>query len=159
MKVPPLTDSLLILAAVVSATLALARSRDVPLVTKAIAQGAAPVHSTPPRREATPRTPPVRSPFRLDGRIPSRRYGEAPVDLPLEETRPQATVYAVVVKALVGGPPWSAVLGGLPGEAGERVVRVGDRHGPVLIDRVGGDGVRLVTSDTSWVVRLPERQP
>jgi hypothetical protein len=65
-------------------------------------------------------------------------------------------VYPVVLRAIVGGPPWLASLAGLPGEAGERVVRVGDTIGIVRIDEVSQSGVRLSTPDTTWFIEWPE---
>lgn len=159
MSRPSPADAVLVVVVLASAALALARSRDVPLVTTAIAQDAPPVVAAPAHRASVTRAALPRSPFRLDGTIPSRRYGEAPVALANVQPEHPAAVYAVVVKALVGGPPWAAIVSGLPGEPTDRVVRVGDRLGPVSIERISADAVHLATSDTSWVVRLPERRP
>ena len=97
-----------------------------------------------------------RSPFRLDGVLtgngnpaPTEGVSELVVSEP-------APVYPVMLKAIVGGPPWLASLTGLPGEAGERVVRVGDTIGIVRVDGVSQSGVRLSTPDTTWFIEWPE---
>jgi hypothetical protein len=97
--------------------------------------------------------PLARSPFRLDGAlVPLHPNATGAEPVP---ARGQAETYALVLKALVGGPPWSGVLEGLPGAAGARVVRTGDVIGPVFIARVSERGVRVSTRDTAWCVTLP----
>ena len=159
MRRPGLVDTLLILTALASSALAAFRSRDLSLVPTALAQASPSGVSAPTPRATARRAAPIRSPFRLDGAIPDRRFGEPPAEASVQPVELPAVRYEIVVKALVGGPPWAAVLVGLPGESLERVVRIGDRFGSVQIERVGEDGVRLATGDTSWVVQLSERRP
>jgi hypothetical protein len=97
-----------------------------------------------------------RSPFRLDGVLTGNGNPAPTAGVSEPVVAEPATVYPVVLRAIVGGPPWLASLAGLPGEAGERVVRVGDTIGIVRIDEVSQSGVRLSTPDTTWFIEWPE---
>jgi hypothetical protein len=152
------SDAFVVAAFVLALAVAAVRSREVTFVSAAAAQGARSVLVAEETRPAAAvaRHRLRRSPFRLDGHLPDRRLGEPPVAPPPIVAVEPATVYAVTIKAIVGGPPWRALLAGLPGEAGDQVVAAGDRVGPVLIDSVGRARVRLSTSDTSWVIEWPQ---
>lgn len=99
----------------------------------------------------------ARSPFRLSGILPVRRLGEPPVEEVLEP--PPAATFQIAVQGIVGGPPWQALLVGLPEGHGNRVARVGDRFGPVWVLAITDAQVELATADTLWSVRLVGRQP
>lgn len=91
-----------------------------------------------------------RVPFRLD-------HGQqAPVVVePTRVTTPAPPRPSWTVRAIVGGPPWRAVLLGAPPAAGERVVQPGDRLGAVEVRAIGVDFVVLVGADSSWTLTLP----
>lgn len=55
-----------------------------------------------------------------------------------------------VVKAILGGPPWQAVLSGVPGQPGEVVVLSGMRLGGILITSIMRDTVVVQVSDTTF---------
>lgn len=95
-----------------------------------------------------------RSPFRI-GRVAQHAAGDAAVgtlDAP-------PAIPEIGVRAIVGGPPWRAVLTGLPGTPSPRVVQLGERFDPVRVVAIEADRVRLVAGDSTWVVLLPGRRP
>lgn len=93
------------------------------------------------------------SPFRLGSTTAVPTVDAAP-PLPQASAAPD-----IVVKAIVGGPPWQAVVQGLPGTTEERVVRVGERVSDVTILTIASESVVLRWNDSTWTVRLPGRAP
>lgn len=63
---------------------------------------------------------------------------------------------SLALVGLVGGPPGSAVIEGLPGVEGWRVVRKGDVVGDLSVRAIGRDSVVIVGMDTVWVLRVKE---
>ena len=61
------------------------------------------------------------------------------------------------VSGIIGGPPWQAVLEGIPGHEGPLVVRTGDRVGDLVVRAVRRDTVVIVSPDTAW--KLTVRRP
>jgi hypothetical protein len=97
----------------------------------------------------------ARAPFRFGTGRALLRFGETP-----PEPRPvdAGILYPDVrVSAIVGGPPWQAVLQGVPGFPTDVVVRRGDRLVDLSIGAITGTSVRLVSPDTSWLATLPTR--
>jgi hypothetical protein len=95
--------------------------------------------------------------FRLDrvpapvpfGQLPSSDV--APVPAPPAPARPPLALQGIV------GPPWQAVVEGLPDQEGPVVVRGGERFGELKVRSVSRDHVVVVGSDTVW--RLTVRNP
>lgn len=52
--------------------------------------------------------------------------------------------------AIVGGPPWRAVLEGTPGHEGGLVVESGDRLGSFTVTEVTRTSVRVRGQDSTW---------
>jgi hypothetical protein len=93
-----------------------------------------------------------RDPFRLERRPSAVAY--APVidgALPQAPTPPKPTL---VVTGIVGGPPWEALVDGIPGRQGSVLVRRGDVFGDstvrLSVKRIGADTVVVVGMDTTW---------
>jgi hypothetical protein len=63
-----------------------------------------------------------------------------------------------VLKAIVGGPPWHAVVDGIPGQPQGTVIRQGSQYDKLLVRSVTRDSVVIQGPDTSWVLRFG-RQP
>ena len=57
---------------------------------------------------------------------------------------------ALAVSGIIGGPPWSAVLEGVPGREGGAVVRGGDTLGGLKVRAVWRDTVIITGMDTTW---------
>jgi hypothetical protein len=63
---------------------------------------------------------------------------------------PRAPRPALTVSGIIGGPPWSAVLEGVPGREGGAVVRQGDTLGGLKVRAVKRDTVTISGVDTTW---------
>lgn len=90
-------------------------------------------------------------PFRLSRKPALIRVGQ-PITVsygtpsgPPPKLRPVMTV-----KAIVGGPPWSALVDGLPQTTGSTVVREGVKFGEVTIRAISRDTVVIASADTVW---------
>jgi hypothetical protein len=70
---------------------------------------------------------------------------------------PAAPRPPLVVRGLLGGPPWDAVLDGIPGRTGSVVVRAGDVIGALRVRAITRDSVIVESADTVW--RLSLRRP
>jgi hypothetical protein len=91
-------------------------------------------------------------PFRLTNSPPSVRYdvatdGVAPATVAVRPPRP-----VLVLKAIVGGPPWQAVIDGIPGQPPGTIAEVGKRFDKFLVRAVTRDSVIVQGPDTSWVL-------
>ncbi len=108
---------------------------------------AARVHSRPTPDTARVRL--ARNPFRTSGAVSLVRFGQPPLSsLPINE-RP-----AYVIRAIVGGPPWSAMIGGIPGQAGTRFVSAGDSVESFVITTITASQVTFRGSDSTWTLAL-----
>lgn len=89
-------------------------------------------------------------PFRLANAPASVRYEPRRASAP---PVPAAPRIALVLKAIVGGPPWQAIIDGIPGQSGA-VVRAGDAFDKLVIRRVTRDTVVVQGPDTTWKLTL-----
>lgn len=75
-------------------------------------------------------------------------------------TAPAPPKPRLVLRGLVGGPPWNAILEGVPGHDGSYVVSVGDSVGGLKIRSVHPNGVVIRGMDTTWNLKFgAERSP
>jgi hypothetical protein len=58
----------------------------------------------------------------------------------------------LVLKAIVGGPPWQAAVDGIPGQPPGTVVRAGMRFEHLVIRLVSRDSVVVQLPDTTWAL-------
>ncbi len=93
-----------------------------------------------------------RNPFRL---------GRVPADIPFTPIPPEA-VYVeppppkpqLVLSGIVWGEEPSALVEGLPGVEGVRLMRVGDSIGTIRLRRVTRTEATLAGMDTTWVLQV-----
>jgi hypothetical protein len=91
-------------------------------------------------------------PFRL-GRRPSEvAYKPEPEGLP--PPAPGSPRPALRLTGILGGPPWRAVLDGVPGREGSVVVRSGDVLDKLRIGTVKRDTVIITGMDTTWKLTM-----
>jgi hypothetical protein len=100
-------------------------------------------------------------PFRLSNSPPDVRYD--PVNEAAQSARgggftPPPIRPTFVLRAIVGGPPWHAVVDGIPGQPQGTVIRKGSQYDKLLVRSVTRDSVIIQGPDTSWVIRFG-RQP
>lgn len=88
----------------------------------------------------------ARNPFRLDRRPSSVPFGAPPV----VAAPPDPTRRPKIQLTGVFGPPWQAVLEGIPGREGSVVARVGDAFGTLRIRSIRRDTVVVQGADTTW---------
>lgn len=99
------------------------------------------------------------NPFRLNRLPPVVRVGDAVVASPATPPAPATPARpTLTLRAVAGGPPWSAIIEGMPDTPGPVVVREGDRVGALAIMRIWRDTVRVVARDTSWSLTLKRSQ-
>jgi hypothetical protein len=88
-------------------------------------------------------------PFRLSRHPASAAYSPALEGLaPPPVARPPRP--NLVLRGIVGGPPWSAILDGVPGRDGNVIMRRGDSLGTIVVRAVGRDTVIIKGADTTW---------
>jgi hypothetical protein len=92
-------------------------------------------------------------PFRLanepsDVRYEPRQTGAVPVTMP---AAPRPTL---VLKAIVGGPPWQAIVDGIAGQPGA-IVRAGDTFDKLVVRKITRDTVVVQGPDTTWKLTIP----
>lgn len=92
--------------------------------------------------------------FRLANMPAAVRYApgssEQGIGMPLQpRVRP-----TLILRAIVGGPPWHALVEGLAGP-GAVVVRAGEVVGALRIRAITRDSVFIMGSDTAWTLTLP----
>ena len=89
-------------------------------------------------------------PFRLSNTPPTVRFTAAMNGVaPPPPVRPP-----FAVRAIVGGPPWSALLDGVPGQPGSVVVSAGSTYDKFRIRSVSRDTVVVQAPDTTWKLTI-----
>jgi len=99
-------------------------------------------------------------PFRLANAPASVRFnpanengGAASAAAVAPPVRPNMTL-----KAIVGGPPWQAIVDGIPGQPQGTVVRTGNAFDRLVARAVTRDSVVIQGPDTTWVLSFRRRQ-
>ena len=98
-------------------------------------------------------------PFRLSNSPPDVLYDPVGDAVPpgSRATAPVAVRPIFALKAIVGGPPWQAVIDGIPGEPAGTVTRTGATYDKLLVRSVTRDSVIIQGPDTSWVLSFARR--
>jgi hypothetical protein len=60
----------------------------------------------------------------------------------------------LVLKGIVGGPPWQAVIDGLPGQPAGTVVKAGGTFDKLIIRSISRDTVVVQSPDSTWRLTL-----
>jgi len=121
--------------------------------------------AAPRRAEATPSMPAPyaaeslaevaagRDPFRSDRREASAPYDATHATVPLAPAPPRPEL---ILSGIVWGPVPEAVLEGLPGIDGPRVVRVGDVVARLTVKSIDPSRVVIAGMDTTWTLKVRE---
>ena len=97
----------------------------------------------------------ARNPFRLDRRPSSVAFSSALEGLPLPPPPPQRSPKpALSLAGILGGPPWEALVDGIPGREGSVLIRRGERLGDLTVRSVSRDTVIIAGQDTVWRLTL-----
>jgi hypothetical protein len=94
----------------------------------------------------------TRDPFRLERKPSGVAYTPAAEGAPPPVAPPARPALAVV--GIVGGPPWEALLDGVPGRQGSALVRRGDTLSGLRIRSITKDTVKVTGMDTTWILSV-----
>lgn len=122
--------------------------QETPIVTHTSSAGATLVQRTLDSLGAHAERIAANDPFRLVRRpspVGYRPELEGAAAAPPAPPKPPLTLAGIL-----GGPPWQAILEGLPGRDGPLVVKTGDRVGDLTIRSVRRDTVVIAGLDTVW---------
>jgi hypothetical protein len=92
--------------------------------------------------------------FRLARRPAAILYGADP--MVISTVAPVPPKPRLTVSGILGGPPWDALLDGIPGTTTGVLVREGDTLSGLRIRRVTRDSVEVSGRDTTWHLGLKE---
>jgi hypothetical protein len=96
-------------------------------------------------------------PFRLDRQPASAAYHPELEGIPPVPPPPAPPKPPLAVAGIVGGPPWAALLDGVPGKEGSVLVRAGDTLAALTVRAVTPTTVTITGLDTTW--RLSLKRP
>jgi hypothetical protein len=92
-------------------------------------------------------------PFRLDRKPASLRYNPwAPVATTTAPPRTTPPPPTLTLAGIVGGPPWSALIEGIPGRESGVLLTVGEVVNGIRLVRIARDTAHLTGLDTTWVL-------
>jgi hypothetical protein len=95
-----------------------------------------------------------RDPFRLARQPAAVAFSPEAAAASLAPPPPRASRPELTLAGLVLGAERSALVVGLPGVEGTRVLRVGERVGDLLVRAIAEDAVVISAPDTVWTLRL-----
>lgn len=91
--------------------------------------------------------------FRLERKPATVAYSITPTG-PAAPPVPTVSAIRIALQGTIGGPPWRAIISGVPGHDGTIVVSAGDTLGGVTIRRVSRDSITVRVKDSTWAVTL-----
>ena len=92
------------------------------------------------------------NPFRLDHQPAAVRYNPWEPAVPPAPPPPAAPRPPLALAGLVGGPPWNALIEGIPGVETGVLLQLGDSARGVRFVALRGDTVMLAGFDTTWAL-------
>ncbi|MBV9107952.1 MAG: hypothetical protein JO306_00920 [Gemmatimonadetes bacterium] len=93
--------------------------------------------------------------FRLDRAAPPVRFAATPgAVVPAGPPAPPPQPHAMLVLAGVIGPPWQALIEGIPGHAGAVVLRQGEKIEDLRVISITRDRAVVQGADTTWRLTL-----
>ncbi len=99
-------------------------------------------------------------PFRL-ANAPSAVAYDPAADLPGGSVPQRAVVASIrptfLVRGIIGGPPWQAIMDGIPGQPPGTIVRSGMTFDRLSVRSVGRDTVVVQAPDTIWKLTMGGR--
>lgn len=123
---------------------------------------ATPAPIQPPSRDslrAAARRVAATDPFRLARTPPTVVYAPTLENAPAAPPPSKPPRPPLAVAGIIGGPPWAALLDGVPGRSGSVVVHAGDTLGGLRVRTVRRTGVIVSAPDTTWQLTLKRPWP
>lgn len=93
-------------------------------------------------------------PFRLERRPADVAYVPGGEHEPPAPAIPAPSRPLLTLTGTISGPPWAALIEGVPGREGSVLVREGEIVGELRITKVTRDSTVIVGSDTTWNLKL-----
>jgi hypothetical protein len=93
-----------------------------------------------------------RDPFRLERRPTSVRYDPWAPLVPAGPAAPAPSRPALALVGLLGGPPWHALVEGIPGREGGVLMQLGEEVNGIRFRALRGDTVLVSGLDTTWTL-------
>lgn len=100
-------------------------------------------------------------PFRLSNTPASVAYSPSLDGGPSALAQPVAARVrpTLVLKGIIGGPPWQAIVDGIPGQPAGAIIRQGMSFDKLTIRTITRDTVFVLAPDTSWKLTLARSAP
>ncbi|HXD23973.1 MAG TPA: hypothetical protein VN613_11505 [Gemmatimonadaceae bacterium] len=98
-------------------------------------------------------------PFRLDRRPAAVAYGATPDTLTDRASAPPAAPRPPLVLVGIVGPPWRALVDGVPGHDGSMVLRAGQSVAGLRVRDVKAATTTISTTDTTWHLAVKRTWP
>lgn len=96
-------------------------------------------------------------PFRLANEPSPTRYSLAPAEPAAVTTVARAQHPNLTLRGIAGGPPWQALVDGIPGQTHVTLVHVGSVVDKLVVRAITRDTVVIRGVDTTWVLRFARR--
>jgi hypothetical protein len=94
-------------------------------------------------------------PFRLDRTPAAVLFSlSGPISQQVTPPLPAPLRPPLRLVGIIGGPPWTTVVEGVPGRESGLLLRVGEDVGGIRLNAVGRDSAVFSGFDTNWVLRV-----
>jgi hypothetical protein len=113
-----------------------------------------PVYPPPNALDSAVKSTTRSNPFRLERRPSSVAYGTEPEGASTAPPPPKPPKPKLALAGIVGGPPWIALVDGIPGRNGSVLVHAGDTLAGLRVRSLGPKGVTITGLDTTWKLKL-----
>lgn len=87
-------------------------------------------------------------------RASAERHESAQPTRPMVMPQPPSAKPRLVLRGMLGGPPWDAIIEGIPGREGSVVLRAGQSLGGITMRAVRRDTAYARGFDTTWTLTL-----
>jgi hypothetical protein len=87
-------------------------------------------------------------------RASAEQHKSAQPEMPMAMPQPPSSKPHLVLRGVLGGPPWDAIIEGIPGREGSAVLRTGQSLGGITVRAVRRDTAYARGFDTTWVLPL-----
>ena len=113
----------------------------------------APARPTPDSLEAAVDEIADRNLFRPERASAEKQQNAQPM-MPMAMPQPPSAKPHLVLRGVLGGPPWDAIIEGVPGREGSVVLRAGQSLGGITVRAVRRDTTYARGFDTTWVLTM-----
>jgi hypothetical protein len=87
-------------------------------------------------------------------RTSAEQHPSTQLTMPMAMPQPPSSKPHLVLRGVLGGPPWDAIIEGIPGHDGSVVMRAGQSLGGITVRAVRRDTAYARGFDTTWALPL-----